>query len=194
MKKHAGIGRNGNRRGRRPRRPTVLRERFCRRERGVEDAAPYKMVRYTQGVLWCTIQRQRRWCRDDSMTKQNRESSVNVRQAVLTCTAYSAQGGAGTFGSCWLFCPLFQLMGKVGRRRPFSPRRAKYPHIKRRATLPFFLWLQSMIRSQSSFSTLPTMAMCSSSSCFCSTVEGAPIMISCAFLFMGRRPCAACGG
>ena len=31
---------------------------------------------------------------------------------------------------------------------------------------------------QSSFSTSPTMAMCSSSSCFCSTVEGAPIMIS----------------
>ena len=85
MKKHAGIGRSGNRRGgvdairrrhevmppyetlsvvvprgRRPRRPTVLRERFCRRERGVEDAAPYKMVRYTQGVLWRTIQRQRR--------------------------------------------------------------------------------------------------------------------------------------
>ena len=32
--------------------------------------------------------------------------------------------------------------------------------------------------NQSSFSTSPTMAMCSSSSCFCSTVEGAPIMIS----------------
>ena len=39
---------------------------------------------------------------------------------------------------------------------------------------------------QSSFSTSPTMAMCSSSSCFCSTVDGAPIMMSWAFLFMGK--------
>ena len=39
---------------------------------------------------------------------------------------------------------------------------------------------------QSSFSTSPTMAMCSSSSCFCSTAEGAPIITSCAFLFMGK--------
>ena len=31
-----------------------------------------------------------------------------------------------------------------------------------------------------------TMRICTSSSCFCSTAEGAPIMTSCAFLFMGK--------
>ena len=35
-------------------------------------------------------------------------------------------------------------------------------------------------------STSPTIAICTSSNCFCSTVEGEPIMTSWAFLFMGK--------
>ena len=37
-----------------------------------------------------------------------------------------------------------------------------------------------------SSSSWPTRAICSSSNCFCSTVDGAPIIISWAFLFMGK--------
>ena len=74
-----------------------------------------------------------------------------------------------------------------------APEREISPY-KKKGKCPSFYEYEVTKRSQSSFSTSPTMAMCSSSSCFCSTTEGAPIMISWAFLFMGRRPCAACGG
>ena len=36
---------------------------------------------------------------------------------------HSAQGSEETIGFFRLFCPLFQLLGKVGRRRPSSRRR-----------------------------------------------------------------------
>ena len=53
--------------------------------------------------------------------------SVNAWYMVSNGNKNSAQGSEETFGFFRLFCPLFQLLGKVGRRRPSSRRSAKPP-------------------------------------------------------------------
>ena len=80
-------------------------------------AAAYAPNGRTQGVVRRRHQRQRRWSRDDSIKNKKEKLTQTCGMQPQFCAMHSAQGSEETIGFFRLFCPLFQLLGKVGRRR-----------------------------------------------------------------------------